>query len=109
MITFKQIDKENIDILKDGKKVGHIFSPSGSGKDNVNCIQVCGFSELFDFWGCGVREGFKDVQMYFGDNAMPGKHDVTSPDTCYRCYKKPCCCEEAFKIKRHKDIIAERI
>lgn len=51
-ITFKQIDERNIDILLDGKKVGHIFTPASSMIDNS--IQICGFDEAFDLWGCGI-------------------------------------------------------
>jgi hypothetical protein len=59
-IYFKQINDHEIDIVAtapDGKgerKIGHIFSPSGSGENITNAIQVCGFDEAFDLWGCGI-------------------------------------------------------
>jgi hypothetical protein len=36
------------------KEIGQIFTPSGSGQDVKNAIQICGFEEAFDFWGCGI-------------------------------------------------------
>lgn len=55
-IEFKQEDKEHIDIIGvDGKKrkvIGRIFTPSGSGEEYTNGIQICGFTEAFDLWGC---------------------------------------------------------
>lgn len=51
-ITFKQIDEQNIDILLDGKKVGHVSTPASSLHDNS--VQICGFDEAYDLWGCGI-------------------------------------------------------
>src|SRR3989304_6250204 len=55
-IIFKWIDEQHIDILckESGNVIGHIFSPSGTGEVYSNAIQVCGFEEEFDLWGCGV-------------------------------------------------------
>jgi len=57
-IEFEFKNKEKIDIIgihgKVRKLIGHIFTPSGSGEDTLNAIQVCGFEEAFDLWGCGV-------------------------------------------------------
>ncbi len=73
-IKFKQIDDEYVKILavlEDGteKDVGQIFTPSGSGETNLNAIQICGFDEAFDLWGCGVygcketKNMKKDIQL----------------------------------------------
>lgn len=77
-IEFEQQDKEHISIIgiDDGKKrreIGHIFTPSGSGHINLNAIQICGFDEAFDLWGCGIfgdserKVMKKDIQLcWFG-------------------------------------------
>lgn len=68
-ISFKQKNEKYIEIyMKDVDKkeeflVGHIFTPSGSGETNVNAIQICGFDEAFDLWGCGVFGDEKTKQM----------------------------------------------
>ena len=78
-------------------KIGQIFSPSGSGNDKNNAIQVCGFTEAFDLWGCGVFEGYKDIQLLFDGGVMGGKKTFDF-DKCCRCYRHPCQCETTDKI-----------
>jgi hypothetical protein len=34
------------------KEIGNIFTPAGSGRYTINAIQVCGFKEAYDYWGC---------------------------------------------------------
>jgi hypothetical protein len=97
-ITFELEDKQHVNILMDGKKVGHIFSPSGSSENIKNAIQVCGFSEAFDLWGCGIFQGFKDIQLLFDDTKMGGR-DSFSSDNCCRCYREPCQCEVSPSIQ----------
>ena len=58
-IKFKQIDDKHIDILNEGKIIGKIFTPSGTGEVEPNAIQVCGFDEVFDYWGCGIFDDGK--------------------------------------------------
>lgn len=62
-LEFKFVDKEHIEVIathnKETKKVGDIFTPSGSGEDTKNSIQVCGFNEAYDLWGCAKYETFK--------------------------------------------------
>ena len=99
-------------IMQEGKEVGQVVSPSGSGGDTLNAIQVCGFTEAFDLWGCGVHQGYKDIQLLFDEGVMGGKftHDFSD---CLKCYRKPCQCEthegcNPFTVKREKDL-ADRI
>lgn len=69
-LKFKFVNDEHIDIIIDGKDkiVGQIFTPSGSGNNVKNAIQVCGFSEAFDLWGCGVfGEENKTTKEYSKD------------------------------------------
>lgn len=51
-------DKKKVNIIgidKDQRKhIGHIFTPSSSSDNITNAIQICGFEEAFDFWGCGI-------------------------------------------------------
>ncbi len=78
-IEFEQKSKKEIliigiDIKGERKEIGHIFTPSGSGERNINAIQVCGFDEAFDLWGCGVygnkktQEMKRDIQMIWFNN-----------------------------------------
>jgi len=57
-IKFKLINEQKVEIVNVDDKgehvIGQIFSPSSSGNDVKNAIQVCGFVEAFDLWGCGV-------------------------------------------------------
>lgn len=117
MITFKLENEEKVLIMRDGKEVGHIFTPSGSNHTNTKAIQVCGASEIFDFWGCGVFKGYKDIQLLFDDYKMKGT-PVKGFDTskCLACYMDPCACEQEtkidqcpFKVKREKQIFIERL
>ena len=81
-----------IRIMQDFREVGRIFTPSGSGEDTENAIQVCGFTEAFDLWGCGIFKGYKDIQLLFDEGIMGGK-ETTDLNKCCRCYRYPCQCE----------------
>jgi len=89
---------QKVIIKKDGKIIGHIFTPSGSGNNNKNSIQICGFTEAFDYWGCGVFDGYKDIQLLFDDGMMGGKSSDFSFEKCLRCYRHPCQCENKIPI-----------
>ena len=80
-------------IKQNGKEVGHIFTPSGSGNDVENAIQVCGFSQAFDLWGCGIYKGYKDIQLLFDGDIMGGQDTNCDLHECPRCFRKPCKCE----------------
>ena len=67
-IEFEFKDKERILIIgidEEGKRkqIGHIFTPSSSAENNLNAIQICGFDEAFDLWGCGVFGDKETGQM----------------------------------------------
>lgn len=78
-IEFSYVNKEKILIIGinekgERKEIGHIFTPSGSGQPFINAIQICGFDEAFDLWGCGVfgdkatGKMKKDIQLiWFND------------------------------------------
>ncbi len=90
-LKFKLKNDQCVDIINDdGKKIGHVFTPSGSGGNSTNAIQVCGFSDAFDFWGCGVFKGFKDIQLLFDEKPLKGSPDI---DRCPRCFMSGCQCD----------------
>ena len=92
-INFELKDSQTVLIKSEDRIIGKIFSPSGSGNDKKNAIQVCGFSEAFDLWGCGIFKGFKDIQLLFDGKEMDGKFHFDIVDGCVKCYRKPCQCE----------------
>lgn len=124
-ITFKLIDEQNVKIIAVEKgveqEVGCIFTPSSSGNNIKNAIQVCGFSEAFDFWGCArysqpksldVREKImdslenkkeefkqvKDIQLMFDIETkstakMRSRFSYDFDKDCIACFNKPCTCE----------------
>lgn len=117
-IEFEQLDKRHVSIIgidTDGARleIGHIFTPSGSGETNLNAIQICGFDEAFDLWGCGVygdvktKQMKKDIQLcWYGlyrkmnreeiDRVFIGtKTHITTEEQMKRLgLKKPCWTEE---------------
>lgn len=105
-----QIRYIKIKIMKNNEEVGHIFTPSGSGEDIINAIQVCGFAEAFDIWGCGIYKGYKDIQLLFDEGIMGGKDINTDLTKCLRCFRQPCQCENkdsqkiAFNVKTRHEI-----
>ena len=73
-LKFDLKDERHINIInkEDGRIVGRIFTPSGTGEVIENAIQVCGFSRAFELWGCGVigdneKKPLQDIQLLFKD------------------------------------------
>lgn len=112
-ISFKLKSDNKVLIMRDEKEIGQIFTPSSSGNNILNAIQVCGFSEAFDLWGCGPFKGFKDIQLLFDGKMMGGKSEF-SVYKCHSCFRDPCQCEvrlpslNPFTVKRQTDL-EERI
>lgn len=118
----KIINKDN------GLVMGRIFTPSGTSEDRVGAIQVCGFDDCFDFWGCGIYgdgEGNpkKDIQLLFNKNSQRDSKiikDCISVKKCDRCFcyyrdengnkneKGKCKCDE-FRVKEFKEIVFDNI
>lgn len=141
ILKFKLVNECHVDIMavdektKEVHNVGHIFTPSGSGQDNKNAIQVCGFSEAFDLWGCGIfakpktkTEGYeyvrdgngekvfemaKDIQLLFDSETLPITDLVC--DYCWSCFNNPCTCEikvkysNPYTVKREQDLWIDKI
>jgi hypothetical protein len=115
-IYFVQTTTNEVKIMLKDKELGRIFTPGGSGDNKMNCIQICGFSEAFDLWGCGHYRGFKDIQLLYDSKKMKGTTNFSNlmmrkQECCLRCFRYPCQCEVRFKgripflVKRSDEII----
>jgi len=64
-ITFEiNESKTYIAIMRDGKKIGQIYSQDES-ITCLNSIQICGFDRQSPVWACGPFAGKKDTVFYF--------------------------------------------
>ena len=111
-IWFELENNQKVKIMmSDGKtehQVGQIFTPTEEGVRDT--IQVCGLSEAFDFWGCGLfakeEVQTKDIQFLFDFKTQAhcvkkentgldccGGEKSSPNEGCYRCYNRPCTCE----------------
>ncbi len=127
-ITFEQKDEKEVLIKANGKTIGHIFTPAGTGHNKLNAIQVCGFDRAFMLWGCGIFADEKtgkqkqDIQLLYNENSeqVSGKFAVDSD--CGRCFNKQtpipnimgdnshgskCTCDE-LEIAKEKDLNIEK-
>ena len=69
-ITFEKESETSINILRDGKHVGNIWSESKDGSmpysnETKDSIQICGFDTISEIWGCGIFKGHKDCVIEF--------------------------------------------
>ncbi len=119
-ITFKiKKDTENkgVIILGDGEVIGNIHTPSGTGHDVDNAIQVCGFDDAFKYMGCGVfsnhaGEPKRDIQLMFSSDVVPKTNKFPSLDInhCSKCFypNKDCRCSDT-KIKSLKELVVDSL
>ena len=126
-IKFKMIDEQDIKIIgvegDEEKEIGCIFTPSSSGGNILNAIQICGVDEVFDFWGCSryikpkdVKQSIidvlenkkpaynqaKDIQIMFTMNTEPAdykKRRLEFRHDCLACFNNPCTCENKIDHK----------
>ncbi len=92
-----------------------------------NAIQVCGFSEAFDYWGCAVfgrlqdkdrvvarlesrypeHIQVKDIQLKFDWETEPHHtmHSSMNRKDCLGCYNYPCTCENKFGSLTSNEVI----
>lgn len=108
-ITFKMVNDKEIDIYSGENLIGHIFTPAGSGCDTKNAIQICGFEEAFDYWGCGIfgEKGEadkavmkKDIQLMFKDYKRAERRETNHTwHACVCCYNDPCTCEQGTQTE----------
>jgi hypothetical protein len=135
-VEFELVNREMVRIIGiDGNEkrnsIGLIFTPSGTGVDNLNAIQVCGFKEAFDLWGCGrfaypklkhemeyekdkngrrIMQYAKDIQLMFDDESTPDVDNMKWHENCTGCFNNPCTCERIIKfdnpytVKREQDL-----
>ena len=139
-IEFRMKNKQEIEIVgiegKQRKVIGGIFTPSGSGGIYPNSIQVCGFDNAFQLWGCGIfgrykgtlkestlfgkvdkkhYEQLKDIQLEYSMESEP--HGIEGTDgRCLKCYNIPCTCDNKnpnsnpYSIRREPEcVMQERI
>lgn len=130
-LKFKFVDEKDIKIIavenEIEKEVGCIFTPSGSSKNTKNAIQICGISEVFEFWGCSRyiqpinlnsppkriidalkdrKEEFiqmKDIQVMFEFETIPSNRRIDFNKDCLKCFNNPCTCE--VKINRQNPYV----
>jgi len=128
-LEFQMVDEKQIKIIAvtevngfvEKHEVGEIFTPSGSGHNNMTSIQICGFTEAFDLWGCakynklkvpGVvmtnqKEQVRDIQLKFDwETVLSEFHYVDT--ICSRCYNVPCSCEVNIKYENPFTVKSER-
>jgi len=89
-------EKKRVKIFNNGKEIGSIFTPAGSGEDEATAIQVCGFDYAYDLWGCGRYIGEKDgkakkdIQLMFNPDS---KRENITDINCEACFNEPCTCD----------------
>jgi len=127
-LKFDLKDNKHINIIneEDGRIVGRIYTPSGTGEYIENAIQVCGFSRAFELWGCGVfgddkGKALQDIQLSFKDFKSKTRKDmkgvnfgtkdipIMNKDGCDRCFHWKdefgnCKCSELKVHRKYKDI-----
>ncbi len=123
-LKFELKDENHVSIInkENGRVVGRIFTPSGTGEVIKDAIQICGFSRAFELWGCGVigdndGKALQDIQLLFknfksaSQPSMKGLSFGTKDilEDCGRCFHKKdkfgnCKCSELKVLRRHKDI-----
>lgn len=130
-IEFKVTNSnERVEIINkdDGNVIGHIFTPSGTRHDREGSIQVCGFDDCFELWGCGIfgdgnGNPKKDIQLLFNENSKGDEKiskDIISSKKCSKCFhyyrdkngnkdtSGKCKCHD-LRIKSLKEIIVDKI
>lgn len=131
-IEFQMVDEKLIKIIGvdeegEGHEIGQIYTPAGTSHDALNAIQICGFTEAYDLWGCacyqkpklegGIEmtnkaEQVRDIQLKFNIETI--KKEIESIE-CHRCFNNPCTCESKvrysnpYTVKRDQDLILQRI
>ena len=115
-IIFKLIDEQSVAIIDsgNGNQVGQIFTPSGTSHDVTSAIQVCGFDEAFDLWGCGIfcskvgKKAKKDIQLLFSKDSIKDQMALDLDHGCAKCYCNPCNCKE-LRVKSLKEVLVEKM
>ncbi len=130
-LKFRLKNDQSVEVINEanGKVVGRFFTPSGTGEDREGAIQVCGFDDCFELWGCGVfgdgnGNPKKDIQLLFNENSTNEDEkihrDIISSIKCSKCFhyfldengkkdeKGKCKCDD-LRVKPFKEIILEKI
>lgn len=117
-LKFRLKNDECVEIMNEEKVIGHIFTPAGTSHDIENAIQVCGFDDAFDFWGCGVfgdgkGNPKKDIGLLFNSNSTKDDRiadKISLSHGCHKCYnlKENCKCED-LRVKSRPELVAQGI
>lgn len=83
LMSFKFINDKQIDILRNGQKVGEIWSWKPSNHEfnedtlpydemienyrSKNGVQICGFDSISELWSCGIFPDSKDIVVTFSE------------------------------------------
>jgi len=115
-ITFRLVNEQEVEIVNNEQVIGRIFSPAGTTRDVPNAIQVCGFDDLFSYWGCGVFSDDsgnpkKDIQILFSEDSNQhtvSKHEMFTD--CGRCFRDVnlCRCDD-LRLKDIKEIMVDKL
>lgn len=120
-IKFELVSEKEIKVIgieeNEEKQIGSIFTPASSSRDITNAIQVCGLSEIYDYWGCynyNEREDFydvkraiikelqnkkqgyvqmKDIQIMFEFGTQKRVEIDNTKEECWGCFNSPCTCD----------------
>ena len=112
-IKFNQIDDIRVFIMDGDKIIGEIFTPSGTMHDKTNGIQICGFDNFVEFWGCGhfgdgKGNAKKDIQLSFNENSIIQHIDVDLGERiCARCFYPYNKCQCLDMVKQLNDAAKE--
>jgi len=102
-ITFELMNEQFVNIVSDGKIIGHIFTPGGSGDNVTNAVQVCGFDEAFDFWGCGIFGENKVIKKEYTEDQRKKFMELfeTTGDAFWKDWaEKGCSVENVYVLKK---------
>jgi len=110
------------------KIIGNIFTPSGTSHDREGAIQICGFDDCFELWGCGIfgdgqGNPKKDIQLLFNENSRVDDSvakDIISKHKCGKCFhyyrdddgNKDCngkCMCDDLRVKTFKEIVLNKL
>ncbi len=110
-ITFKLVDDQKVKIMNGDKNIGTIKTPAGTTQDKKDGVQICGCSQIFEYWGCsqfddGKGNPKRDIQLLFEADSSPTKEEhgrklingiISSNSThCGKCFypNDVCMCKD---------------
>lgn len=80
-ITFKQVDEQHVNIMCGDNIIGQVFSPAQQGG---NTVQLCGFEEAYDLWGCGVFSEKKVTTHKYDKEQLERLKEIAKNDSFFK-------------------------